>query len=84
MIGPLMKLIKREIPVSAAFTQFHRECGSPSPRLEGGNRYSRPVGLAVHREKQVNDPRFSFHENFLGLITTRKVLGLITKESSET
>ena len=52
MIGPLMKLIKREIVVSAAFKQFHKECGSPSPRLEGGNGYPRPVGLAVHRENK--------------------------------
>ena len=52
MIGPLMKVIKREIPVSAAFTQFHRECGSPAPHLEGGNGYPHPVGLAVHRENK--------------------------------
>ena len=83
MVGPFMMLIEK-YRCLRLLRSSTRECGSPSPRLEGGNRYPRPVGLAVHREKQVNDPRFSFRENFLGLITTRKVLGLITKESSET
>ena len=36
--------------MSVAFTQFHKECGSPSHCLEGGMGYPRPVGLAVHRE----------------------------------
>ena len=36
--------------MSVAFTQFHEECGSPSPRLEGGTGYPHPVGLVVHRE----------------------------------
>ena len=40
MIGPHIKLIEREIPVSAAFTQFHKECGSPSPHLEGDTEYT--------------------------------------------
>ena len=83
MVGPFMKLIEK-YRCLRLLRSSTRECGSPSPRLEGGNGYPRPVGLAVHREKKVNDPRFSFRENFLGLITTRKVLGLITKESSET
>ena len=75
MIGPLMKLIKREIPVSAAFMQFHRGCGSPSPRLEGGNGYPRPVGLAVHR-KTSKRSWFSLYEEFSGTYRLKKVLGL--------
>ena len=75
MIGPLMKLIKREILVSAAFMQFHRECGSPSPRLEGGNRYPRPVGLAVHRENKYMILGFHSTRIFWDL-SLKKVLGL--------
>ena len=47
MIGPHIRLIER---VSVAFMQFHKEGGSPSPRLEGGTGYPRLVGLAVHQE----------------------------------
>ena len=75
MIGPLIKLIKREIPVSAAFTQFHRECGSPSPHLEGGTGYPRPVGLAVHRKTSMRS-WFSLYEEFSGTYRLKKVLGL--------
>ena len=75
MIGPLIKLIKREIPVSAAFTQFHRECGSPSPRLGGGTGYPPPVGLAVHRKTSMRS-WFSLYEEFSGTYRFKKVLGL--------
>ena len=75
MIGPLIKLIKREIPVSAAFTQFHRECGSPSPHLEGGTGYPRPVGLAVHRKTSMRS-WFSLYGEFSGTYRLKKVLGL--------
>ena len=75
MTGPLINLIKREIPVSAAFTQFHRECGSPSPHLEGGTRYPRPVGLAVHHKTRMRS-WFSLYEEFSGTYRLKKVLGL--------
>ena len=75
MIGPPIKLIKREIPVSAAFTQFHRECGSPSPCLEGGTGYPRPVGLAVHRKTSMRS-WLMLYEEFSGTCRLKKVLGL--------
>ena len=64
MHGPFVKLIEK-YRCLLLLRSSTKECGSPSPRLEGGNGYPRPVGLAVHREKY----RFSFRENFLGLIT---------------
>ena len=63
MIGPHIKLIEREIPVSAAFMQFHKECGSPLPHLEGGTEYPCPVGLAVHRKPSMKS-WFSLCEKF--------------------
>ena len=70
--------------MSAAFTQFHKRMWKPLTP-PGGRQWIPPSsGISGSPRKQVNDPRFSFRENFLGLITTRKVLGLITKESSET
>ena len=57
--------------MSAAFTQFHKECGSPLIHLEGGTGYPHPVGLAVYREPSTR-PWFSLCENFLGLITKER------------
>ena len=71
MIGPLINVIKREIPVSAALTQFHRECGSASPRLEGGTGYPRPVGLAVHSKTSMRS-WFSLYEEFSGTYRLKK------------
>ena len=63
MIRPHIKLIKRERSVSAAFMQFHKECGSPSPCLEGGTEYPHPVGLAVHWKPSMRS-WFSLCEKF--------------------
>ena len=65
MVGPPIKLIEREIPVSATFTQFHKECGSPSSHLEGGTGYPHPVGLAVHHKTSMNS-WFTLCEKFSG------------------
>ena len=67
MIGPHIKLIEREIPLSVALTQFHKECGSPSPCLEGGTGYPRPVGLAVHRKPSMRSWFFALREIFWDL-----------------
>ena len=67
MIGPHIKLIEREILVSAAFTQFHKEFGSPLPRLEGGTGYPDPVGLAVHRKPSMRSWFFALQEIFWDL-----------------
>ena len=75
MVGPPIKLIEREIPVSVAFTQFHRECGSPSPRLEGDTGYPHPVGLAVHHKTSMRS-WFTLCEKFSGTYRLKKVLGL--------
>ena len=75
MIEPHIKLIEREIPVSAAFTQFHKEAGSPSPHLEGGTGYARPVGLVVHRKPNMRS-WFSLCEKFSGTYRLKNVLGL--------
>ena len=75
MIGPHIKLIEREITVSAAFTQFHKECGSPSSHLEGGTGYPHPVGLAVHRKISMRS-WFTLCEKFSGTYRLKKVLGL--------
>ena len=75
MIEPHIKLIEREIPVSAAFMQFHKECGSPSPRLEGGTGYPRPVGFAGHRQTSMRS-WFMLCQKFSGTYRLKKVLGL--------
>ena len=51
MVGPFMKLIEKYWCLRLLRSST-RECGSPSPRLEGGNGYPHPVGLAVHRENK--------------------------------
>ena len=74
MVGPPIKLIERETLVSAAFTQFHRECRSPSPHLEGGTGYPRPVGLAVHR-KTSKRSWFTLCEKFSGTYCLKESSG---------
>ena len=69
--------------MSAAFTQFHKGCGSPSPRLEGSNGYLRPGGLAVHRENKMIIG-FRFARIFWDLTLQEKFWDLSLKESSET
>ena len=51
MVGPFMKLIEK-YRCLRLLRSSTIECGSPSPHLEGGNGYPRPVGLAVHRENK--------------------------------
>ena len=74
MVGPFYE-VNREIPVSAAFTQFHKRMWKPLAPPGGRSWIPPSSGISGSPRKQVNDPRFSFRENFLGLIT---------KESSET